>query len=134
MNENKSYYKIKGGNERNFGLVFSLVFLVIGLYPILKHQEVRLWSITIAIIFFLLGFFLPKTLIIPNKLWFKFGIFLGGIVSPLVMAIIFFLTVTPTGIIMRLFGKDLLNKKNNKLKKSCWIKTINSISSMKNQF
>jgi len=134
MNENKSYYKVEGGTERNFGLVFAVVFLIISLYPILKGNEVRLWSLTICIIFFLLSIFLPKTLIQPNKLWFKFGIFLGGIVSPLVMAIIFFLTVTPTGIIMKLFGKDFLNTKNNKLKKTCWNKKINSISSMKNQF
>lgn len=134
MIENKSYIKIKGGTERNFGLVFATIFLIICLYPVLKGENIRLWALFVSIILYLLGFFLPKMLIVPNKLWFKLGILLGAIVAPIIMALIFFLTVTPTGIIMRLLGKDLLSQKLNKSKKSYWIKRKKSISSMKDQF
>ena len=134
MFENISHHKIKTGTERNFGLVFAAVFVIIGLYPVLQGQDIRLWAFIIAFIFLFFGIFLPKVLIVPNKLWFKFGILLGAIVSPIIMGIIFFLVVTPTGIIMRLLGKDLLRQKINKSKKSYWIKNKNSLDSMKNQF
>ncbi len=134
MFENKSHYIIKAGTERGFGLIFSAVFVLIGLYPVLLGQDIRLWAFIIALIFLFFGIFLPKALIVPNKLWFKFGILLGAIVSPIIMGIIFFLVVTPTGIIMRLLGKDLLRQKINKSKKSYWIKNITSLDSMKNQF
>ena len=134
MFENKSHHKIKAGTERGFGLIFSAVFVIIGLYPVLQGQDIRLWALIIALIFLFFGIFLPKALIVPNKLWFKFGILLGAIVSPIIMGIIFFLVVTPTGIIMRLLGKDLLRQKLNKSKKSYWIQKINSLDSMKNQF
>ena len=77
---------------------------------------------------------MPKTLIVPNKLWFKLGMLLGAIVSPIIMGVIFFLTVTPIGIIMRLFGKDVLNQRIEKSAKSYWIKRKEPMSSMKNQF
>ena len=134
MFENKSHYIIKAGTERGFGLIFSAVFVIIGLYPVLQSQDIRLWAFIIAFIFLFFGIFLPKVLIVPNKLWVKFGILLGAIVSPIIMGIIFFLVVTPTGIIMRLLGKDLLRQKLNKSKKSYWIKNITSLDSMKNQF
>ena len=134
MSENISHYKIKAGTERGFGLIFATVFVIIGLYPVLQGQDIRLWAFIIALIFLFFGIFLPKALIVPNKLWFKFGILLGAIVSPIIMGIIFFLTVTPTGMIMRLLGKDILNQKINKTIKSYWIQKINSLDSMKNQF
>ena len=134
MFENISHYKIKAGTERGFGLIFATVFVIIGLYPVLQSQDIRLWAFIIALIFLFFGIFLPKALIVPNKLWFKFGILLGAIVSPIIMGIIFFLAVTPTGIIMRLLGKDILNQKIKKTIKSYWIKKIKTVSSMKNQF
>ena len=134
MFENISHHKIQTGTERGFGLVFSAVFVIIGLYPVLQDQDIRLWALIIAFIFLLFGIFFPKALIGPNKLWSKLGILLGAIVSPIIMGIIFFLVVTPTGIIMRLLGKDLLRQKLNKSKKSYWIQKINSLDSMKNQF
>ena len=134
MFENISHYKIKSGTERNFGLVFAAVFVIIGLYPILQGQNIRLWAFIIALIFLFFGIFLPKALIVPNKLWFKFGILLGAIVSPIIMGIIFFLAVIPTGIIMRLIGKDILNQKIKKSVKSYWIKRTENLPSMKNQF
>ena len=88
MFENISHYKIKAGTERGFGLIFSAVFVIIGLYPVLQGQDIRLWAFIIALIFLFFGIFLPKVLIVPNKLWFKFGILLGAIVSPIIMGII----------------------------------------------
>jgi hypothetical protein len=134
MFENISHHKIKAGSERNFGFVFAAVFLIIGLYPLWFGKNIHLWSCIIAFIFFFFAIFLPKVLIIPNKLWFKFGILLGAIVSPIIMGIIFFLTVTPTGIIMRLLGKDILYQKIIKSVKSYWVKRKKKFSSMKNQF
>ena len=134
MFENISHYKIKAGTERGFGLIFATVFVIIGLYPVLQGQDIRLWAFIIAFIFFFFAIFLPKVLILPNKLWFKLGSFLGAIVSPIIMGMIFFLTVTPTGMIMRLLGKDILNQKIKKTIKSYWIKKTKTVSSMKNQF
>ena len=134
MFENISHHKIKSGTERNFGLVFAAVFLIISLYPLWSGKNVHLWACVIAFIFFFFAIFLPKVLILPNKLWFKLGSFLGAIVSPIIMGMIFFLTVTPTGMIMRLLGKDILNQKMKKSVKSYWIKRTENVTSMKNQF
>jgi len=131
---NKSYFKIKGGTERSFGLVFAAVFTIIGFYPLWYNENIRLWAFIIAFIFLFFSIFFPKILIVPNKLWFKLGLLLGAIVAPIVMGMIFFLTVTPIGIIMRLFGKDVINQKIKKNAKSYWIKRNKSVSSMKNQF
>ena len=99
----------------------------------IKGNDIRLWSLIISIIFLVLGLVNSKILTPLNKLWFKFGIFLGNFIAPIVMSIIFFLVVTPTGIIMKLLGKDLIKlKKNNE--KSYWIEKKNIKSSMKNQF
>jgi len=125
--------KIKLPTNRNFGMVFSIVFLLISLWPLLSQNEIRIWSLTISGIFFILGIFNSKLLLPLNKIWFKFGMFLGNFIAPIVMGIVFFLVVTPTGLIMRLLGKDLLNlKKNNK--NSYWIEKDNSNSNLKNQF
>ena len=125
--------KIKLPTNRNFGMVFSIVFLLISLWPLLSQNEIRIWSLAISGIFFILGIFNSKLLLPLNKIWFKFGMFLGNFIAPIVMGLVFFLVVTPTGLIMRLLGKDLLNlKKNNK--NSYWIEKDNSNSNLKNQF
>ena len=125
--------KIKLPTNRNFGIVFSIVFLIIALWPLLKQQDLRLWSLSISVIFFVLGLLNSKLLLPLNKIWFKFGIFLGSIIAPVVMGIVFFLVVTPTGLIMKLLRKDLLNLKKNK-KETYWLDKNNSNSSLKNQF
>ena len=118
--------------NRNFGIVFSVVFLLIALWPLLKQNDVRIWSLIISIIFLILGLLNSNILLPLNKLWFKFGILLGNIVAP-GMGIVYFLVVTPTGLIMRMLRKDLLNlKKNNK--NTYWIDKDNSNSNLKNQF
>ena len=124
---------VKISSNISFGIVFFVVFLIIAIYPLSHRGDVRLWSVIISIIFLVLGLLNSKILTPLNKLWFKFGIFLGKIISPLIMGIIFFLVVTPIGLIMRLLGKDLLNLKFNK-NQSYWIKKNEPKSKMKNQF
>ena len=125
--------EIKIGSNRSFGIVFFIVFLIIAIYPFLNQGELRLWSLIVSIIFLILGLLNSKLLLPLNKIWFKFGILLGKIVSPLIMGIIFFFVVTPIGILMRILKKDLLNLKFNK-KTTYWIEKNGPKSKMKNQF
>ena len=125
--------EVKIGSNKSFGIVFFIVFFIISIYPLLSHNEIRLWSLIISIIFLVLGLLNSKLLTPLNKVWFKFGILLGKIVSPLVMGIIFFFVVTPIGILMRILKKDLLNLKFNK-KTTYWIEKNDPKSKMKNQF
>ena len=123
----------KIGSNKSFGIVFFIVFLIIALYPMLKGQDLRLWSLIISLIFLILGIINSTVLTPLNKIWFKFGILLGNIISPIVMAIVFFVVVTPTGIIMKILRKDLIGlKKNNK--NTYWIEKKAKMTSMKNQF
>ena len=124
---------VKIGSNRSFGIVFFIVFLIIAIFPLINGDELRLWSLIISILFLFLGLVNSKILNPLNKLWFKFGIFLGKIVSPLVMGIIFFFVVTPIGLLMRLLNKDLLNLKFNN-NSSYWIEKTEPKSKMKNQF
>jgi hypothetical protein len=124
---------IKISSNRSFGIVFFIVFLIISLYPLLNSEPIKIWFLIIALIFLVLGLINSKILTPLNKLWFKFGIILGKIVSPFVMGVIFFFVVTPIGLIMRLLGKDLLNLKYNG-NKSYWIEKSGPKSKMKNQF
>tara|TARA_A100001015_G_C14769451_1_gene624619 strand:+ start:272 stop:658 length:387 start_codon:yes stop_codon:yes gene_type:complete len=124
---------IKLPSNRNFGIVFFLVFLIIGFWPLINTEEVRIWAIIISLIFLLLGLANSKLLNPLNQIWFKFGVLLSKIISPIVMGTIFFLVVTPIGLLMKIFKKDLLNLKLNK-DKTYWIKKTDSNSNMKNQF
>ena len=125
--------KIKLPSNRNFGIVFSVVFLIISLWPLLNQNDIRIWSLIISGIFLILGLINSKLLLPLNKIWFKFGLMLGNFIAPIVMGIVYFMVVTPTGLIMRLLGKDLLNlKKNNK--DTYWINKDNSNNDLKNQF
>ena len=124
---------IKIGSNKSFGVVFSIVFLIVALYPVLNNNSIRTWSIILSLIFLILGLLNSPILYPLNKLWFYFGIFLGKIVSPLIMAIIFFIVVTPIGFIMRLLKKDILNLSFNN-NKTYWIKKDGPKSKMKNQF
>ena len=124
---------VNKSSNRSFGIVFFVVFLLIAFYPLINQDNIRVWSILISLIFLILGFSNSKILTPLNKVWFKFGILLGRIVSPIVMGIIFFLVVTPIGLLMRIFKKDLLNLKFNK-NNSYWIKKTEPKSKMKNQF
>ena len=125
--------KIKIGSNKSFGIVFFTVFLIIAIWPLFNGYEIRYWSLIISIVFLLLGILNSKILTPLNKIWFKIGILLGNVISPIIMSIIFFLVVTPTSFIMKILGKDLLNLKKN-TKNSYWIKKQNQNSRMKNQF
>ena len=124
---------IKISSNRSFGIVFFIVFLLIAIYPLVNQGEIRVWSILISLLFLILGIINSKILTPLNKVWFKFGIFLGKIISPIVMGLIFFLVVTPIAFLMRMLKKDLLNLKFNK-NNSYWIKKTDPKSTMKNQF
>ena len=124
---------IKIGSNRSFGIVFFVVFVLIGFYPLLNDGNLNIISILIGIIFLILGILNSRFLTPLNKIWFKFGIFLGQIISPIVMGIIFFLVVTPIAFIMRVLGKDVLKLKKN-TDNSFWIKKTDLKSKMKNQF
>jgi hypothetical protein len=120
-------------SNKSFGLVFFIVFLLIAIFPLLKQEDIRIWSLIISFIFLVLGLLNSEMLSPLNKIWFKFGILLGIIVSPLVMGIIFFVVVTPIGLVMKLLKKDLLNLKFNK-HNSYWVEKNEPKSKMKNQF
>ena len=134
MSEIASHVSTEQSSEKSFGVVFSIVFLIVALYPLINSAGLRIWALVVSIIFFLLAFLAPKILVLPNKLWFKFGLLLGSIVAPIVMAFVYFVTVLPTGLIMRLLGKDLLKQKLDKNAKSYWVKRSEPMGSMKNQF
>ena len=124
---------IKIGSNKSFGIVFFIFFSIVSVFPLLKDENIRIWSLIIAIIFLILGLLNSKILTPLNKIWFKFGILLSSFVSPLVMGIVFFGIVTPTSLIMKVLGKNLLNlKKGNK--KTYWIERSVIKSKMKNQF
>jgi len=126
--------KIKLGTNKSFGLVFFVVFLIISLWPLTYDSNARIFPGIISLIFLFLGLINSKLLTPLNKVWMKFGLFLGAIISPIAMGVVFFFVVTPIGFIMRVSGKDLLNMKHDNKKKSYWIKRNKSIDTMKRQF
>ena len=126
--------KIKINSNRSFGIVFFFVFVIVSLWPLINENSLRVWSIFVAIIFLILGLMNSKILKPLNILWFKFGKLLGFIIAPIVMGIVFFVVITPTGLIMKIIGKDLLNKRYNNKSKSYWINREKSKGTMKQQF
>ena len=129
-----SNIKYKKSSNKSFGIVFFIVFLIIGFFPLLNQQELRYWSIIIAVIFLVLGVFNSNLLTPLNKIWIKFGILLGSFISPIIMGVIFFLVVFPTGIIIKLFKKNFIGLKYENNQKSYWIKKQKINSTMRNQF
>ena len=124
---------IKLDSNRSFGIVFFVVFFIISIYPIINDNPIRLWSLILSLIFLILGLINSKILTPLNIIWMKFGMYLGIFISPIVMGIVFFLVVTPIGIIMKILRKDLLNLRMNK-ENSYWIEKDKIKSNMKNQF
>ena len=120
-------------SNRSFGLLFFIVFFIIGLWPLKNDLELNYIFIGISIIFLILGLMNSKILTPFNKIWVKFGELLGRIIAPIVMAIIYFFILTPISLILRIFGKDLLNLKFSK-EKSYWAKREKNIGSMDKQF
>ncbi|MBL8329211.1 MAG: hypothetical protein JNJ71_10195 [Rubrivivax sp.] len=109
------------GSDRSFGIVFFVVFLIIGLWPLMKHGTVRWWSLAIAAAFLVIALVYPKVLAPLNRLWMKFGLLLAAIISPIFLGILFFLVFMPMGLVIRLFGKDPMRLKLDPNAKSYWI-------------
>ena len=124
---------IKTSSNRSFGTVFFVVFVLIAFYPLINQDEIRIWSLVLSLLFLILGLLNSRILTPLNLLWFKLGMFLGKIFTPILMGLVFFLVVTPTGIIMRMLKKDLLNLKK-KNSKSYWLERKTTRSDMRNQF
>ena len=112
---------IKIGSNKSFGIVFFILFLLVSLYPLTINESIKYWSLIISVIFLILGLLNSNLLTPLNKIWFRFGILLGKLISPFIMVIIFFLVVTPIGLIMKIIKKDLLNLKFRKDKETYWI-------------
>lgn len=126
--------KIKISSNRNFGIVFFVFFIIVSVWLFFKNGEFIIWPLIVAVVFLILGLTNSKLLTPLNKVWNKFGILLGNFMAPIVMGIIFFLVVTPTSLILRIMGKDLLRLKKNKDKKTYWMHKDDYKTSMKNQF
>ena len=123
----------KKSSNRSFGILFFVVFLGFGLWPLTKNQPLNLILISIAIIFLILGIINSKILSPLNNLWVKFGELLGRIIAPIVMALVYFLILTPISLLVRVFGKDLLELKFSK-KNSYWINRKKDLGKMDKQF
>ena len=121
-------------SNRSFGLLFFVVLLIIGLWPIKNGESLNIYFLTASVIFLLLGLVNSKLISPLNKLWIKFGEILGIIIAPLVMALVYFVILTPVSLIVRIFGKDLLGLKFLKEKETYWIKRKKNLGSMKKQF
>tara|TARA_B100000767_G_C19683177_1_gene500523 strand:- start:187 stop:564 length:378 start_codon:yes stop_codon:yes gene_type:complete len=121
-------------SNKNFGIIMAIFFVIIALWPKFYGNEIRIWSIIVSFIFIFFALLVPRYLKTLNILWTKFGFLLGKIIAPIIMMIIFFLIVTPIGLIMRLSQKDILKLKKDKNSSTYWINRTDEKSNMKNQF
>ena len=124
----------KKSSNRSFGILFFLVFLGFGLWPLTKEMSPNIYLIVISVIFLILGLLNSKLLSPLNNLWIKFGEILGKVIAPIVMAVVYFFILTPISLLVRLFGKDLIEMKFNNNVKSYWIKRKKDLGTMDKQF
>jgi energy-coupling factor transporter transmembrane protein EcfT len=127
--------KLRNSVSRNnitFGILFFFFFLVISLYPLISNEPIRIWSIILSLVFLVITIIKPNLFSFLNKLWIKFGILLGKIISPIVMGLVFFFVVTPIGIFVKIFKKDVMSLKRGE--SSYWITRENKIQNMRKQF
>ena len=125
--------KSKSSN-RSFGLLFFIVFLILGLWPLKSAENLNFYFLAISMIFLILGLINSKLLSPLNKFWIKLGVILGNIIAPIVMALVYFVILTPVSLIVRLFGKYLLAFSFLKKKETYWITRKKTLGSMKKQF
>ena len=128
----KNSINIKSKDNITFGILFFILFLIIGLYPLKNGLNIRLWSLGLSFVFLMITFIRPNLFTPLNKLWIQFGILLGKVISPIVMGLVFFFVVTPIGILVRLFKKDVMGLK--KKETSYWINREDKVQSMRKQF
>ena len=124
----------QNNQNRSFGLLFFFVFFILALWPLTKKGELNLYLISIALIFLVLGLLNSKILSPFNNVWIKLGEILGRIIAPIVMAIVYFLILTPISLLVRLFGKDLIGIKFSNDIKSYWVERKKHLGSMDKQF
>lgn len=134
MSDQKSNIEIKKGSEKNFGIVFGFAFLIFALIPLIYDRQINFYLFLIGIIFFILAFISPYLLKWPNLLWFKFGIFLSKIVAPVALIIVYVGTIIPMSIVIKMFGKKLLDKKFSQKINTYWIRRDKQIKDFNNQF
>ena len=123
---------IKIKNNITFGILFFIFFLIIGFYPLISNEPIRIWSVIVSLVFLIITIIKPNLFTFLNKLWVKFGFLLGKIISPIVMGLVFFFVVTPIGILVRIFKKDFIGLKRGA--SSYWINREDKLQSMKKQF
>ena len=128
----KKEIKINKKNNITFGILFFIFFLIIGLYPLISVGVIRIWSVILSLVFLIITIIRPNLFSFLNRLWIQFGIFLGKIISPIVMGLVFFFVVTPIGILVRILKKDVMGLKRGA--SSYWITREDKIQSMKKQF
>ena len=121
-------------NLKNFGIIWSIIFIVIGFYPLIYQNNIRLWCLVLALLFIAISLLKPNLLQGFYKTWIKIGDFIGGIISKVIMVTLFFGLFTPISVSLKILGIDLLNKKINKKKSSYWLIRKSQPQSMKNQF
>ena len=125
---------IKPSSIRGFGIVFFIVFTIIAFYPLLNNHGIRFWSLIIGFIFLFLGLANSPLLKPLNLIWFKFGLFLGKLIAPTIMGIVYFIVVFPTFLMLKLFKRNYLNIKYERNKSSYWINVNNKQNTMRDQF
>ncbi len=123
---------IKRKNNITFGILFFIFFLIVGLYPLISSKPIRIWSVAVSLVFLTVTIIKPNLFTFLNKLWIKFGILLGKIISPIVMGLVFFFVVTPIGVFVKVLKKDVMGLKSGQ--SSYWITREDKIQSMKKQF
>jgi hypothetical protein len=128
----KKLNKISKRNNINFGILFFIFFLIIGFYPLKSGGVIRIWFVVLSIVFLIITIIRPNLFTFLNQLWIQFGILLGKIISPIVMGLVFFFVITPIGILLKIFKKDVMGLKRGA--SSYWINRKDKLQSMKKQF
>jgi len=128
----KNSINIKNKDNITFGVLFFILFLIIGIYPLKSGGVIRVWSIVFSLVFLIITIIRPNLFTFLNRLWIQFGILLGKIISPVVMGLVFFFVVTPIGILVRILKKDVMGLKRGT--SSYWINREDKVQSMKKQF
>ena len=128
----KNLFNINRKNNITFGILFFILFLILGLYPLVSSKPIRVWSVVLSLVFLIITIIKPNLFTFLNKLWIKFGVLLGKIISPVIMGLVFFFVVTPIGIFVKILKKDVMGLKRGE--SSYWITREDKIQSMKKQF